>query len=427
MIQPETPAAPPAPPNRWIQLAAGVAGMVAVANLQYGWTFFVGPLGREHPSWPEGKIQLAFTLFVLAETWLVPIEAFLADLFGPRRLVAAGGLLGAGGWVLNSVADSLAVLYLGNVLAGMGAGIVYGISMGSALRWFPDRRGLAAGLTSAAFGAGSALTVAPIRYTIRVAGYRSAFLWFGLGQGLVVLAAALVLRSPRPGDLPAAAAGRVEQSHRDFSPLEMLATPTFWLLYVMMTMVTVGGLMAIAQLEPMARSYGIADYPLMLVGVTVTALTLAASIDRVLNGLTRPFFGWMSDHIGRERTMFIAFTLEACAILLLINFAAHPVWFVVLTGLTFFAWGEIYSLFPAVSADLFGRRYATTNYALLYTAKGTASLLVPLGSYLHQQTGSWKPIFALAVVFDIVTAILAITALRWLRRRARPAAPHSNP
>jgi OFA family oxalate/formate antiporter-like MFS transporter len=426
MTHPATSTANP-PPNRWMQLLAGVAGMVAVANLQYGWTFFVGPLGEKHPSWSEKSIQVAFTLFVLAETWLVPIEAFLADLFGPRRLVAAGGVLAAGGWVLNALADRLAVLYLGNILAGMGAGIVYGISIGSALRWFPDRRGLAAGVTAAAFGAGSALTVAPLRYTIRVAGYQAAFLWFGLGQGLIVLAVALVLRTPRPAELARVAASPVEQSGRDFTPLEMLATPTFWLLYVMMTMVTVGGLMAMAQLEPMARSYGIAEERLPFFGLSVTVLTLTASSERILNGLTRPFFGWVSDRIGRERTMFIAFTLEACAIALLVNLAAHPVWFVLLMGLTFFGWGEIYSLFPAVSGDLFGRRYATTNYALLYTAKGTASLLVPLGSYLHEQTGSWKPIFALAIVFDLLTAILAVTALRWLRRRTRAGATHDKP
>ncbi len=405
--------------NRWVQLLAGILAMIAVANLQYGWTLFVGPIDRKY-GWGEVAIQFAFALFVLTETWLVPGEAYLADRLGPCPLVLAGGVFVGLAWTVNAVADSLSLLYLGAVLGGVGAGIVYGVSMGSALKWFPDRRGLAAGLTSAAFGAGSALTVVPIHNTIEHAGYEAAFLWFGLGQGAVVLLAALLLRAPAPGEVRAAASPKVRQSGRDYTPREMLRTPTFWLLYVMFTMVATGGLLAVAQLKPMARDYGVADLPVSLLGVTLAALPFAMSLDRVLNGATRPFFGWVSDHIGRERTMFIAFTLEGFAILALLCLAHDPVAFVLLSGLAFFAWGEIYSLFPAMCGDMFGRQYATTNYALLYTAKGTAALLVPIGSLLKEATGSWVPIFAVAIAFDWLTAVLALCVLP--RLRAVPAA-----
>jgi OFA family oxalate/formate antiporter-like MFS transporter len=403
--------------NRWVQLAAGVVAMVAVANLQYGWTLFVNPIHDKH-GWNRTSIQGAFTLFVLTATWLTPIKAFLADRFGPGRLVFAGGLLVGLSWAVNGAADSLAVLYAGQFLAGLGEGIVYGVSMGSALKWFPDRRGLAAGLTAAAFGGGAALTVAPMYAAIEHAGYEATFLWFGLGQGAVVVLAALVLRAPRPGELPPVATAAVPQSRRDFTPVEMLRTPVFWLLYAMFTMVATGGLVMLSHLAQIATDYGVADAPLSLLGLTVFALPFALQVDHLLNGLTRPFFGWVSDHIGREKTMCLAFTLEGCAILLLLTLAHIPVCFVLLAGLSFFAWGEIYSLFPAVCGDLFGRKYATTNYALLYTAKGTAALLVPLGSALHEATGSWLPIFALAVAFDWLTALLAMFVLRPMRLRA---------
>jgi OFA family oxalate/formate antiporter-like MFS transporter len=403
-----------------LQLAAGVVAMVAIANLQYGWTFFVGPLHRAF-GWGPAAIQVAFTLFVLAETWLVPVEGYLVDRFGPRPMVAAGGLLVGSAWVLNAAADWLPLLYLGNALAGVGAGIVYGASIGSALKWFPRRRGLAAGVTAAAFGAGSALTVLPIIHVIEADGYRAAFLWFGLGQGAVVVLCALVLRLPpgvvpaRPGHAPA------PQRERDCRWPEVVRAPVFWLMYAMMTLVTTGGLMTVAQLEPIARHYGVADAPLSLLGYTFTALVLASALDRVLNGLTRPLFGWISDHVGRENTMFLAFALEGAALLLLLGFAGDPLLFVVLTGLTFFAWGEIYSLFPALCADLFGRRFATTNYGLLYTAKGTAALLVPLGSVLAAVCGSWEPVFLAAAAFNWLTAALALVALKPLARRWREA------
>ncbi len=402
--------------NRWLQLAAGVLGMVAVANYQYSWTFFVEPIQKKF-GWDEKDIQVAFTLFVLMETWLVPVESFLVDRFGPFFIMLAGVVLAGLGWTLNSMADTLTLLYVGSAICGTGVGMVYGTSIGSALKWFPDRRGLAVGLTAAGFGAGSALSVWPIRYTIAQAGFQNTFLWFGLGQALIVLVAALVMRAPRPGEVPKPAQAKVPQSDREYNPLEMMGTPAFWLLYGMMTMVTTGGLMIVAQVGPMAKHLGIADERITLLGITAEVLTYASVLERLGSGVTRPIFGWISDHIGRETTMFIAFSLEGLAILLLIQLAHDPLWFVLLVGLTFFAWGEIFSLFPALAGDMFGRRYATTNYGLLYTAKGTASLLVPLGSYLYQQTGSWTPIFVVAIGFDWITALLAFFVLPRMRKK----------
>jgi MFS transporter, OFA family, oxalate/formate antiporter len=399
--------------NRWVQLTLGIVGMISVTNLQYGWTFFVQPIMNEHP-WTKPQVQMAITIFILAETWLVPIEAYLADLFGTRLLVFAGGVLVAVAWIINSIADTLFLLYLGNALGGAGAGIVYGISIGNALRWFPDRRGLAAGLTAAAFGAGSAITVIPIQATIEQAGYQAAFFWFGIGQGAIVLLVSLAMRTPRSVAIPAA---KVLQSVRDFTPWEMLRTPLFWLVYAMMTLATVGGVVAIAELEPMARSFGVAHVSYLIIGNAITTLSLAAMLDRIMGGITRPIFGWISDHIGRENTMFIAFTLEAGAIFGWITFGQTPEMFVLFSALTLFFWGEVFSLFPALCGDMFGRKFAITNYALLYTAKGTASLLIPLGSYLHQETGSWTPIFAVAIVFDGLVAFTALYILRPLRKR----------
>ena len=408
--------------NRWLQLIVGIVGMVAIANLQYGWTLFVSPIDNQF-HWGKAAIPVGFSLFVLAETWLVPFEAYLVDSYGPQVVVAVGGIMVGLAWILNSAADSLAMLYAGGIIGGIGAGIVYGTASGAALKWFPDRRGLAAGLTAAGFGAGSALTIIPIANQIKASGYQSAFFTWGILQGAVVLACAFLMRAPQKQDFAGVAVPVESQTTQDFTPLEMLKTPAFYLLYVMMTMLAMGGLMATAQLGPIAKDFQVADNPVSLFGLTMAALPFALSLDRILNGVTRPFFGWVSDHIGRENTMFIAFGLEGIAILLLITFAHIPVLFVIFSGLTFFGWGEIYSLFPATCGDLFGKKFATTNYGLLYTAKGTASLLVPVGSLIAGSTGNWYPIFILAIAFDWIGALLALFALKplrthWLSRQA---------
>lgn len=415
------------PSTRWLQLTAAVICMVAVSNLQYGWTLFVEPL-RLHLGCSRAEVQIAFTIFILLETWLVPLEVYLADRYSPALIVALGGLLAGAAWVLNSRADSLLALYIANGLGGVGAGMVYGTSMGTALKWFPDRRGLAAGLTAAGWGTGSALTVEPMRQMIEQQGFQETFLWFGIGQGAITLLMALLIRQA-PG-IEVRVTSSDSPTHlvsRSYTPGEMLRQPLFWLLYVMLTMVASGGLMATAQLAPLAQDLGVADAQLSLIGYETTALSLALRLDRILNGLTRPFFGWISDVIGREKTMLIAFGLEGLAILLLICFAHVPLMFVILTGLTYFAWGEAFSLFPALLTDVFGRRFASTNYGLLYTAKGTAALLVPLGNHLHDATGSWMPVFGVALAFDWTAALLAWFAVRPLRARLTNKLPRDYP
>jgi MFS transporter, OFA family, oxalate/formate antiporter len=399
--------------NRWVQLVVGIVGMVMIANLQYGWTLFVNPIRDKH-QWEVAAIQVAFSTFVLFETWLVPFETYLVDRFGPTLLVAVGGVLVAVAWWMNSVADSLTVLYVAGAIGGLGAGVVYGTAVGNALKWFTDLRGLAAGLTAAGFGAGSALTVVPIANMIKSNGYEATFLAFGLLQGVVVILAALLMRTPRPGEVPL----RPEKTHvaqttRDYSPVETVKRPVFWLLYLMMTLIGMGGLMATANLAPIAKDIGVdkSTVDLLLFG-SVAVVPFALSLDRILNGLTRPFWGWVSDHIGREKAMTIVFLLEAAAISLLITTWTNPLLFALCSGLAFFGWGEIYSLFPAISGDLFGRQYASTNYGLLYTSKGMASLLVPIGAFLQSVTGSWVPIFLVAIAFDVTATVLAFAVLR---------------
>src|SRR6516225_7956004 len=355
--------------TRWGQLIFGIICMVMIANLQYGWTLFVTPIDQKY-HWGRAAIQVAFTIFVLTETWLVPVEGWLVDRFGPKIVVFVGGVLVAIAWALNSVADTLTTLYVAAAIGGVGAGAVYGTCIGNALKWFPDHRGLAAGLTAAGFGAGSALTIIPIQGMIQSRGYEATFLWFGIGQGLVVIVLSLLLRAPQPGETPASR--RLQQAARDYTPLEVLRSPVFWVMYVMFVLVAAGGLMATAQLAPIAADFQVAKVPVSILGLTLPALTFALSIDRVLNGLTRPFFGWVSDYLGRENTMFIAFGLEAIGIWALGVFGRDPLLFVVLSGVVFFAWGEIYSLFPSTCTDAYGAKYATTNAGLLYTAKGTA-------------------------------------------------------
>ncbi|ALG73477.1 spermidine/putrescine ABC transporter substrate-binding protein [Azospirillum thiophilum] len=409
--------------GRWMQLAIGIVCMSMIANLQYGWTLFVEPIDDKH-GWGRTAIQVAFTIFIVTETWLVPVEGWFVDRFGPRIVVLVGGALCALSWALNAVADSLALLYLAAVIGGIGAGGVYGTCVGNALKWFPDRRGLAAGLTAAGFGAGSALTVVPIATMIETSGFEQTFLVFGLGQGLVILVLAWFLADPpKPGHGRAAVA---VAERRHFAPQEMLRTPVFWVMYAMFTMVAAGGLMVTAQLGPIAADMGLVDAPVSLLGLTLPALTFALSIDRVMNGITRPFFGWVSDHIGRENTMFIAFTIEAVGVMALSAYGADPVAFVILTGLVFFAWGEIFSLFPACCADTFGSRFAATNAGMLYTAKGTAALLVPLGNLMVAATGSWQTVFYSVAIVNALAAFLALFILKPMRARyiaASTAAP----
>jgi MFS transporter, OFA family, oxalate/formate antiporter len=400
---------------RWVQLTIGVVCMAMIANLQYGWTYFVGPMAKAH-SWDIGGIQIAFSIFVALETWLTPLEGWIVDTLGPQRgpklMVAAGGVFVALGWLINAWAGSLEMLYLGAVISGVGAGGIYATCVGNAVKWFPDRRGLAVGITAAGFGAGAAATVIPIQMMIASIGYADTFFWFALGQGGIIFVLAWLLRSPTPGEVPSGSAVKVLQSKTSSTPGQMLRSPIFWLLYLMFVLVSASGLMVAAQIALIAKDYGVAQ-TVVLFGATT--LIVSGVIDNLANGGARPFFGWVSDQIGREYTMAIAFMAGGLAYWLLGTAGTTPWTFVICAALIFFTWGEIFSLFPSTCTDMFGPKYATTNTSLLYTAKGLSAFVVPLANVLKDYTGSWHGVFAVAAIMNFIVVALALFVVRPMR------------
>ena len=430
---PKSPAPGLAPSNRrWVQLVIGIVCMILIANCQYGWTLFVAPMAQKH-GWTLAAIQVAFSVFIALETWFTPIHGWIADrigpLKGPRLVVSLGGLLVAIGWIINSYAQTLGTLYLGAVVSGIGGGGVYAVCVGNAVKWFADRRGLAVGLTAAGYGAGAALTVIPMRMVIESSGYEAAFFWFGLIQGGVCFIVGWLLRGPLPGEAPAAASSaKVVQTTRSYTPGEMLASPIFWLLYLLFVGISASGLIATAQIALVANNFGISKTVLFLGAST---LTVALIVDNVMNGMARPFFGWISDRIGREPTMAIAFGLGGIAYWLLGSLGTSPWLFVLFAGLIFFTWGEIFSLFPSTCTDTFGSKYATVNAALLYTAKGTSALLVPLANVLKDSLGGWQGVFTVTAIVNFVVVVLALFVLKPMRaarmNRAAPSAAATAP
>jgi len=405
-----TTAAAPSPVQRWLQLGLGLVVMLAISSPQYTWTLFTKPLqattGAGLPA-----VQVTFTLVIILQTWFSPLQGWLIDRFGPRLLITLGAALSGLGWILTSYADTLTTLYLTyGVFCGLGTGLVYVGVVGLMVRWFPDRRGFAAGLVAAGYGMGAMLTTFPIDSMIRNSGYRHTLLVFGIILGVVGTLAALFLRTPKPGDVPVVSA--LDKAGDGVSPREMLRTQVFWLMFVMMTMMATGGLMVTSNFAAFARDFGVADA--LVFGMT--ALPLALTFDRITNGLTRPLFGWISDQIGRENTMVLAFSLEACAIALLLVFRQNPALFVFLSGVVFFGWGEIFSLFPSTLTDTFGTRYATTNYGFLYISQGIGAIFGgPLAALLRDAAGGWVPVFALVIVLDVATALLALFVLKTMR------------
>ena len=415
-------------PNRWIQLIAGIVAMMAIANLQYAWTLFTTPI-QAHLHVTLKAVQWTFALFVALETWLVPFEGFLVDMIGPRFMLGMGSIMVGLGWIGSGYAESIGGLYFWYGLGGIGAGVVYGGAIGNALKWFPDYRGLCVGLTAGAFGIGTALTIAPIAKMISASGYQHTFIVWGIIQGIVVLACSLFLARPPVGWTPPnwkekekKIKARINTSAIEMTPWQMLCQPSFYLIYVMMVMLAFGGLVVTAQLKPMAVSYHV-DKVVMIFGMT--ALVLAIEVDRILNGLTRPFWGWVSDHVGRENAIFYSFVLEAIAVFALLQLISHPLWFIALSGLCFFAWGNIFSLFPSITGDLYGNRWATTNYGIVYTAKGLAAGFAgPGAAWLFAKTGSWTKVFWAMIACDLIAAFMA---LLWLKPLAARAVRNSQP
>ena len=403
--------------TRWTQLICCILCMILIANLQYGWTLFVNPINKAH-GWSIASIQFAFSIFIALETWLTPIHGWIVDSLGGRRgaklVVAFGGIMVALGWIINAYAQSLEMLYLGAVVGGTGGGAVYATCVGQAVKWFPDRRGLAVGLTAAGYGAGAALSVVPIRAVIAAAGYEAAFFWFGLVQGGLVFILAWVLRAPDPGEMVGIASPKVAQTARSYTPREALGTSVFWVLYVMFVMVSASGLMATAQIAPIAKDFNVGDVVILF---GASALSVALIVDNVCNGGARPLFGWISDQIGREYTMAIAFGLGGIAYWLLGTLGHAPWAFVLFAALIFLTWGEIFSLFPSTCTDTYGTKFATVNLSLLYTAKGASAFLVPVANLIKSATGGWHLVFVLTAIMNFVVVGLALFVLKPMRQR----------
>jgi MFS transporter, OFA family, oxalate/formate antiporter len=405
-------------PNRWGQLALGVIAMMAISSPQYVWTLFTGPLNQKLGT-TLAELQWTVSLLVILQTWFSPFQAYLVDRFGPRLLISVGALLSGGSWILAAGASNLWALYLTyGVIGGFGTGIISVGIIGLMVPSFPDRRGLATGLAAAGYGFGAFFTSFPIDSMIKSSGYAYTLVVWGCVQAVIGVLAAQWLHTPpesqeAPGTTPTTPVA-AQQVRRSFTPREMLRSPVFYLLFVMMSMMSTSGLMVVFNVGPFAKDFGVAN---MLV-LGMAALPLSLTLSRVTNGLTRPFFGWVSDRIGREQTMALAFSLECIAILILFAFINQPALFVVLTGLVFFGWGEIFSLFPSTLTDTFGPKFAATNYGFLYIAQGVGSILAgPAAAFLKQTTGSWNAVFVVVAVLDAVTAILAITALKSMRRK----------
>jgi oxalate/formate antiporter len=398
---------------RTLQLVFGLITMMAISSPQYVWTLFVKPLqGATGASLPA--IQVTFTLLIVLQTFFSPAQGWLIDRFSPRLLIATGAALSGIGWVASAYISSIWGLYLTyGLLCGFGTGIVYVGVVGLMVRWFPDRRGFAAGVVAAGYGMGALLTTFPITNAMASLGYQQTLIIFGLVLGGIGAIAALGLRLPTAGEVPVQTPAILLAEAKAVAPREMVKTPLFWLMFAMMTMMSTGGLMVTAQFAAFAKEFGVADA--MVFGFA--ALPFALTFDRLTNGLTRPFFGWVSDAIGRENTMGLAFALEAVAIGLLLAFRANPYAFAILSGVVFFGWGEIFSLFPSTLTDTFGTKHATTNYGLLYMAQGIGSVLGgPVAALIHDGAGSWFPVFILAIALDAITALLALFVLKRMRR-----------
>ena len=401
-------------PNRWIQLVLGIVCMATIANCQYGWTLFVAPIEDKY-HWARTAIQLSFTIFLFFETWLVPLEGWGVDKFGPRPVIIFGAILSTIGWILCSKASSLGFLYFAQILTGAGAGAVYGTCSGNSLKWFPDKRGLAAGATAAGFGAGAAVTVIPVANMINTSGYEQAFFVFGIIQGCIITACALFM--PRAKLPPGTqAVPRVISSMKNYNPAQIVREPLFWLIYVCFVGVASGGIMATASFGPVSRDYGLDKIPVTCLGVTLPLLTMAMSIDNICNGATRPLMGYLSDHFGRENLMLVVFGGEAIALLGLVFWGRQPLGFMFFAGMTFACWGEIFSLFPSMCADTFGSKFAAGNAGTLYTAKGTSSLLVPLAAGLAKG-GNWNRTFILSACIAATCSLLSFFVLKPWRRR----------
>jgi len=404
--------------NRWVQLTIMVLSTVTLSNMQYGWTLFVNPM-RNETHWTTVGIQLAFSILIFLNTWLAPLEGWVADRYGPRFVVMVGGLAAGTSWVMNSRAHSLQTLYVAAAIGGLGLGCVFGTCMGSALKWFPERRGFASGMIAAGYGLGAAITVIPTSRMILASGYRHTFFFFGLLQGVSIFCLGAFLIKPAVTAHRRLPSGKIRQGP-EFTPLQTVRTKVFWLIYLVYLMIGSGGMIVTAQLGPIARDFGVEKQTITLLGFSMPLLAMAVSIDNLANGITRPFSGFLSDKIGRENAMLLMFCAEGIAFLGMAAFGRQPLAFLLFAALIFLFWGEIFSLFPAICGDTFGVKNATANNGLLYTAKGTSALVVPLANLLVAVTGTWTSVLLVTAVSSLGAGLLAKLVVDPMRRRLLP-------
>ena len=411
--------------KRWIQFGCAVIAMIMIANLQYAWTLFVPPIRAAHKDWSLPAIQWGFTLFIFLETWITPVEGWLIDRLGPRIFLTIGGLLVGIGWTGMGYAHSLTQLYVLYGTAGFGAAFIYSGSIATALKWFPDKRGTVSGFITAGFGAGSALFIPIIARIIAHADYKTAFLYTGMAQGLLIIIAAQVLHNPGPdfNVSPAAkkpVSPRIRRNPEQFNSAQMLVTPQFWMLYVAFVLTSVGGLMITAQASPFGKS----------VAIPAAAIVAALSWSRLANGAGRIFWGWFSDFVGREMAMFIPFVLQSLCLVAMLKFGRTSGNMFILTMVSvFFTWGSMFALFPAIIGDYYGPQCATSNYGFLYTAKGVASIGGGgIAAALFVKYGNWDAAFYITAALTLVSALF-ILALRFmpLPRLSRQAEPTMVP
>jgi OFA family oxalate/formate antiporter-like MFS transporter len=394
--------------NRWVRLWSAFVAMVMIGNLQYAWTLFAQPMVKGHAQqhWQLSDVQWGFGVFIAVGVWTMPFLASFIDKTGPRIPMVLSGVLCAIGWGSLGHVNSLTSFYALYGVAGIGVACVYSCGVAMAVKWFPDRRGMASGLITAGYGMGAAAFNPLFERLIKSIGYSDTFLWTGISHGALILLAGLVLVNPPANYKVAAAAvkAKVRRHDLDFNSWEMLRTPQFYFLFFAMLLVGIGGLMVTAQLKPVASDFKIG----------AAAVTLALILTPLANGSSRILWGWVSDYLGRERTMFTAFLLQAVFLLAATTLGrTGDFQFVVLMVLVFLTWGELYVLFPAVLADLYGTKNSAMNYSFLYSAKGFASLIGSgIAATLFEKTGTWNYAFFGSAALALVSALMALFVRR---------------
>lgn len=391
--------------NRWVQLIVAIIIMVLIAGVEYGWSKYANPLTKELHA-PLDAVQYAFTIGIIAWGIGQPAVGFVVDRIGPRWVTVACGFAVGIGWAMMGQVHSLAGLYFWYFIAGLGGGLVYGVAIGTSTRWFPDKRGLANGLVAAGFGAGS-LVFLPIITSSLKHSVSAAFFNVGIVQLVVIVILAFVLKWPVKEKVQKVK--KVVQEG-DLTPGQILQTGQFWLLWVTFFGMQLGGLLLAANAVPIAKDFGI----------TAAFITAALTMQNLANGGSRILWGWISDHLGRYRTMGLGFFLNAVVFVLFPTLAKSGTGYVLAVTLAFLTWGEIYSLFPSVSADVFGTTYSTTSYGLLYTAKGVGGVFGGgFGAYIAMKMG-WQGSFTIAAVFALFSSIMAIFVIpRLVKARSK--------